>query len=341
MSETPTISVILPAYNAASTIGRAIASVRKQTFVGWELIVVDDGSTDGTLEVARKATAGDGRISFVSIEHGGVAQAHNAGLAKARGRFIARTDADDEMFPERLKAQVDLLLQRSELGGASCLVEFGGDRDAALGYALHVDWVNSLVEPDAIALNRFIESPLANPSMMVRRAVIDQFGSYEDSAWPEDYEYWLRLLEAGVRFAKVPQKLMRWNDPPGRLSRNHPRYSDEAFYGCKCHYLARWLKRDGGATGRPVYLWGAGRPTRKRFATLSDHGIELAGYIDVDPKKVGQTIDGLPVLGSTRIPPPGYGIVIGAVSVRGVRELIRGDLLARGHVEGRDFILAA
>jgi glycosyltransferase involved in cell wall biosynthesis len=190
MNETPTISVILPVYNAAATIGRAIASVRKQTFVDWELIIVDDGSTDETLEVARKSIAGDGRISFVSIEHGGVAQAHNAGLAKARGMFIARTDADDEMFPERLKAQVGLLSERSELGGVGCLVEFGGDRNEALGYALHVDWVNTLVEPDPIALNRFIESPLANPSMMVRRAVTDQFGSYEDSPWPEDYEYW-------------------------------------------------------------------------------------------------------------------------------------------------------
>jgi glycosyltransferase involved in cell wall biosynthesis len=274
------------------------------------------------------------------MENGGVAQAHNAGLAKARGRLIARTDVDDEMFTGRLKAQVMMLQQQSEVGGVSCLVEFGGDRRAALGYALHVDWVNSLVEPDVIALNRFIESPLANPTMMVRREVIEKFGSYEDSPWPEDYEYWLRLLDAGVRFAKVPLKLMRWNDPPGRLSRNHPRYSENAFYECKCHYLAKWLLRDQ-RRGKPVYLWGAGRPTRKRFATLKNYGVELAGYIDVDPKKVGQTIDGLPVLGATRIPPPGYGVVIGAVSVRGARELIRGDLLGRGHVEGRDFVLAA
>lgn len=341
MSKTPTVSVILPAFNAASTIGRAITSVRKQAFTDWELIIVDDGSTDETVKAARAAIVGDQRITILTIDHGGVARAHNAGLDKARGTFLARTDADDEMFPERLKAQVGLLLKRSELGGVSCLVEFGGDRDAALGYALHVDWVNSLIEPDAISLNRFIESPLANPSMMLRREVVDQFGRYEDSPWPEDYEYWLRLLDAGVRFAKVPQTLMRWNDPPGRLSRNHPRYSEDAFYGCKCHYLVKWLKRADVAGVRPVYLWGAGRPTRKRFAALKEHGMELSGYIDVDPKKIGQTIDGLPVLGAAKIPPPGYGFVIGAVSVRGARELIRGDLIARGHIEGRDFILAA
>lgn len=334
----PLVSVLLPAYNAAATVARAIASIRVQDTADWELIVVDDGSTDDTAAVALAAAQDDDRIQLVRVAHGGVIHANNAGLAGATGRFIARLDADDEAFPARLRRQVELLDARPELGGVGCLVEFGGSRDTALGYALHVDWVNGLREPDAIARARFIESPLVNPSMMVRREIFERHGSYEDTAWPEDYAYWLKLLDAGVRFAKVPDVLLRWNDPLGRLTRNDARYSDTAFYGCKCHYLARWLQREIDLA-RPVWLWGAGRVTRKRFAALAGEGVKLAGFIDIDARKTGRPLPAGPVIAPGAIPPDAF-VVVG-VGSRGARELIQAALMEQGRREGRDYILAA
>jgi glycosyltransferase involved in cell wall biosynthesis len=337
---TPAVSVVLPAYNAAPGIGRAVKSILAQNLHDWELIVVDDGSTDGTAEAAHAAGGGDPRLRLLSRPHGGIVAALNAGLAAARGAAIARMDADDEALPDRLRAQLALLGARPEIGVASCLVEFGGDPVAARGYALHVGWMNGLREPEAIALNRFIESPLAHPSAMFRRDLPERLGGYADAGWPEDYELWLRWMDAGVRFAKVPRVLLRWNDPPGRLSRCDPRYRVQAFYACKCRYLARWIRREV-SPGRPVLLCGAGRTTRQRFAALEREGVPLAGFIDADPRKVGRKVGGRPVLRVSEIPAPGRCFILGGVGTRGEREAIRGMLAARGHREGVDFLMAA
>lgn len=334
------VSIVMPAWNAAATIAVAVDSVRAQTFGAWELIIVDDGSTDDTAAVAERAAAEDTRVRLVGTEHQGIIGALNTGISVARAPLIARMDSDDVMHPGRLAAQVGFLDRHPEIGVVSCLVEFGGDRRGAQGYALHVDWINSLHRVEDIALARFIESPVAHPSVVFRRELIERHGSYAESGFPEDYELWLRWMEAGVRFAKVPEVLVRWNDRPGRLSRTDPRYAAEAFFACKCRYLGRWL-RATVAPGRHLLLWGAGRVTRKRFAGLVDPDMPITGYIDVDPRKVGTRVGGVPVIGIETIPAPASCFVVGAVGTRGAREWHRSLLLDRGFVEGRDFIFAA
>lgn len=330
----PLVSIVLPAYNAATTIARAVRGVMAQTLSDWELLIIDDGSTDDTVEVVERVGNGDLRVRCLRRAHGGMVDALNAGLAAARGRFIARMDADDEMLPERLAAQVALLEARPEIGVASCLVAFGGEASVARGYALHVAWMNALRDPDAIALNRFVESPVAHPSVLFRREVLHRHGGYAATGEPEDYELWLRWMDAGVRFAKVPEKLLVWHDSPARLSRTDSRYAVEAFYACKCRYLARVLPPD-----RPVWLWGAGRITRQRFAALERAGVRFAGFIDIDPRKIGRMVDGRPVIGLDAIPPNAF--VIGGVGTRGARGRIRAALVERGAREGRDFLMAA
>jgi glycosyltransferase involved in cell wall biosynthesis len=348
----PAVSVVLPVRNGAATLARAIASVRAQTLDTWELVLVDDGSTDGTAEIAADAARADGRVRVMRPSAGGegIVAALNTGIAAARGRWIARLDADDTMHPERLAAQLAWGEGGADGGGGatgdervglvSCLVEFGGDRTANAGYALHVDWLNTLTTPAEIALNRFVEAPLAHPSVMFRRELAERLGGYRDGAFPEDYELWLRWLDAGVRMAKVPRVLTTWHDGPGRLSRTDPRYAPEAFFRLKAVWIARELARSGG--GRPVWVWGAGRPTRKRAAALEAHGVEIAGYIDVDAKKLGRLGGtGVPVIGPEALPAAGEITVLGYVAARGARELCRAALAARGYAEGREFWMCA
>lgn len=336
----PVVSILLPVHNAAATLPRALASLFGQTLADWELVAIDDGSTDTTPQLLAAAAAADARVRIVAIPHAGIVAALAAGLAAARAPLIARMDADDECRPERLARQVALLAANPGIGVCATLVDFGGDPVARRGYALHVEWTNSLVTSEAIALNRFVESPLAHPSVMFRRELLAAHGGYRDHEWPEDYELWLRWLDAGVHFAKVPEPLLVWHDPPQRLSRNHPRYRTDAFYACKCHYLARWLSRHV-APGRPLFLRGAGKPTRRRFAALGTHGVRLAGYVDVDARKIGGTIAGLPVLAPEAVPAAAECFVLGAVGTRGARDFIRTQLSAQGRVEGRDFLMVA
>lgn len=338
MAASPLVSVLLPVRNAAATIARAVGSVQAQTLRDWELVVVDDGSSDGTRAWLRSAAPGEARIRLIEQPALGLVPALNAGLVAARGRFVARMDADDACHPERLAAQVAWLEANPGAGLVSCLVGFGGDRAASAGYALHVDWLNTLVAPEAIVLNRFIESPFAHPSVMFRRELVARHGGYRDGDFPEDYELWLRWLDAGVVMGKVPRELLTWHDAPGRLSRTDPRYDPEAFFRMKAEYLAKHLRRSGRLE---AWIWGAGRPTRKRAAHLAAHGLRIAGYIDVDVKKTGKRVGGVPVIGPDELPPPGRVFVLGYVAKRGVRELTRAELTGRGYAEGRDFLMGA
>ena len=341
VSGMPRVSVVLPVFNAVATIARAVASVRAQTWADWELVVVDDGSTDGTREILRGLAQQEKRMRVIERAHAGVAAAANAAMAAARGDFLARMDADDVAHPERLAAQVAWLdaAENRDVGVVGCLVEYGGDRAANAGYALHVDWVNALVTPEEIALGRFVEQPVVNPSVMVRRELVARHGGYRDGDFPEDYELWLRWLDAGVRIAKVPRVLLTWQDGPTRLTRTDERYAPDAFFRVKAEWIARELARSGG--GREVWVWGAGRHTRKRAAGLERWGVRIEGYVDVDVKKTGRGIGGtgLPVIGEGDLPLPGKIVVLSYVTTRGARDYNQARLVERGYVEGRDFWL--
>lgn len=337
---TPKISVTMPCYNCGDTVGRALDSLLAQTCTDFEIVAVDDGSTDNTAGVLADYARQDSRIRTFSIEHGGVIAAANAAIEAAEGQYIARMDADDEALPERLAAQSNLLDENPDVGLTGCRIRFGGCREKCAGYAHYVDWTNTLLTPEKISLNRFVEFPVPNPSIMFRQECVEVHGPYRDGDFPEDYELLLRWLEAGVNMAKVDEELLVWNDPPTRLSRNHPRYDVSAFYHIKTEYLARWL-----AINNPhhstVHILGSGRTTRKRADLLLAHGVEFAAYYDIDPRKIGHIVNGVKVIDRNDIPPVGEAFCIPYVASRGAREEIAEFLAERGYVLGKDYIPAA
>lgn len=335
--KSPVVSVVMPVRNAAATVVEALFSVRSQSLQNWEMIVVDDGSVDDTPLLLKHAASMDPRLRVVSTPPLGIVSALNTGCESARSGLIARMDADDWMYPERLAKQVGFLEAQPEIGLVSCQVEYGGD---AAGYAAHVDWVNELTTPREMELRRFVEAPVAHPSVLFRRELLMQHGGYRAGDFPEDYELWLRWMEAGVAFAKLPDTLLRWNDPPGRLSRSDARYSVAAFFDIKAGYLVRWLGAHV-AEERKLWLWGAGRITRRRFRTLADQGVRLEGYIDVDAAKVGRMIDGLTVRVHTDLPERETSFILAGVGARSAREQVAAYLNERGWEEGVDYLLVA
>lgn len=336
----PSISVVMPVKNAAATLPAAIESLLGQTEPDWELVAVDDGSTDGSLAVLHAFARRDPRIRIVAEPHRGLVPALNLALDSAAGRLIARMDADDVALPERLERQRRHLGRHPVVGLVVTRVVFGGDGERGAGYARHVEWTNTLLTHDEIALARFVESPLAHPSVMFRRELVDRLGGYADGDFPEDYELWLRWLDAGVRMEKLPEALLIWRDSPTRLSRSDPRYASEAFYRLKAGYLARWL-----AVNNPhhpaVTVWGAGRLTRKRARHLVDQGIGISAFVDIDPRKIGTTVGAVPVLGPDDLPAPGRRFVVSYVASVDARPLIERRLGVSGYRAGVDYVLAA
>ncbi len=341
----PRVSVCLPCHDAAATLPRALESLLAQTLTDFEIVAVDDGSTDATGDILADCARRDSRLRPIRIAHSGVALAFAQAVGASRAPYIARMDADDQCPPNRLAAQAELLDADPALDVVSGLVRFGGDRQASRGYALHVDWLNTLISHEDIALSRFVESPLCNPSTMFRRASWERFGGPRKSPpgqpFPEDYEMWLRWLELGARIGKVSEEVLIWHDPPTRLTRTHADYSDMAFATIRAKYLWRWLARRNPA--HPcVHVWGAGRVSRQRLAPLSALGLEISAYIDIDARKIGQRVHGVPVLSRETLPAPDSPdapFLLVNVGSRGAREEIREWLEERGWKAGEGFMV--
>jgi len=335
--QTPAVSVLLPAYNAAPYLPEALASLRAQELADWELVAVDDGSTDGTDEILAAAAAADARVRLLRQPHQGLVAALNAGLAASRAPLVARMDADDRMHPDRLRRQVAYLQADPGVALVSCLVECFPRAAIQEGLQRYEQWLNSLVTPEEIARDLFVESPLVHPSVTFRRAAVMDVGGYQEHGWAEDYDLWLRLHLAGARFAKVPAVLYYWRDRPDRLTRTGEAYSLRNFRRLKIHYL-----RQGFLRGRPnVLIWGAGRGGKAWGASLAEAGLAIAAFIDIDPKKIGRTRRGRPVIAPEALPPPGELPLLVTVGVKGARALIRAALAQRGYIEQRDYLCVA
>lgn len=332
MQPTPAITVVLPYFNAEKTLGSAVESVLRQTFSDFELILVNNNSTDGSERIAEHFASLDPRVRLVEEKRQGVAFASNIGFELASAPLLARMDADDEMFPVRLEKQADYLNSRKAIGLVGGQVEYHGEA-ANEGFRHYVEWSNSLTRPEDLFTNRFVELPIVNPTIMFRKKLFEKHGGYIDGEFPEDYEMILRWMENGVVMGKINLPVLKWYDRPKRLTRTDPRYSETAFYQMKSRYLTNYLT---ASSKDRIWIWGAGKLSRRRSSILEHHGIQIKGYIDIKPRNLS-----VPCIDYSEIPDRGNIFILSYVSNRGKREEIKKYLLGRGYIEGRDFLLVA
>ena len=337
----PLVTVVLPCYNAEKTLQETLISIQKQTLTDYELIAINDGSTDATLEILETWGKSEKRLRIIDQPHSGIVRTANVGIEETRSEYMARMDADDLAHPERLSQQVTFLDQNPKVGVVSSLVDVFPKTKVRKGYRIYVDWLNSLVLNTDIYREMFVESPVANPSVMIRKALLQKIGGYEDHGWPEDYDMWLRMYLAGVIFAKIPKVLLQWRDHPQRITRTDSRYSVKNFLRAKAHYLAL-----GPLQGRDgVIIWGAGMIGRRLGKHLQRQGVPLDLYIDIDPNKIGREKRGCPIISPedlvNRWKHYRNPMILAAVGARNARCLIRKRLNAYGFVEGRDWLAVA
>lgn len=343
----PLVSVVLPAWNAAHTLGAALQSLLDQCpaqgapVPDFEVVVVDDGSTDDTrtlLDHWRAPHRLGNRLRPLYLPHGGIVPALNAGLDAARGALIARMDADDTAHRHRLACQTAHLFDNRHIDLSATCVAFGGDRELAHGFAHFVDWQNSLVSHGQISLARFRDTPVCHPSVMFRRQCVDKWGAYRDGDFAEDWEIWLRWLHHGAVMDKLPQQMLVWNDAPNRATRADRRYAREACDRLRALWLARWLETNNPFHPQ-VWVIGAGRVARQRLAPLWQHGPFPAAYVDIDPRKIGNRVQGVAVVGRPALPPPGQCCILNALTAHGAAEEASQWLTLQGHQPGNFLIV--
>ncbi len=327
----PEISVILPYYNAEKTLRRAAKSILDQSFSDFELLLIDNNSSDKSASIALDLAAVDSRIRVLQESKQGVANAMNCGLKNAHGSYLARMDADDFSHPKRLEKQHQFLSRHPETGCVGTEVQFIPHNLNSEGFQRFVQWVNSFHTPEEIELNRFIEIPLVNPTIMFRRELFEKYGGCLDGDFPEDYELQLRYLSAGVRMAKLPEALLEWHDYSTRLTRTDRRYSTKAFFKTKALYFKKWSEQNNRFHPK-IWLWGAGRKTRQRAVFLEQEGLEIEGRIDIVKSKQD-------AIYYKNLPAPGRFFIVSMVTNTGAGEKIRTFLRQREYVEGDDFLL--
>jgi glycosyltransferase involved in cell wall biosynthesis len=214
MTKLPAVSIVVPVYNAAWCVGRAIDSVLAQGFRDFELIVVDDGSTDNTAAVL--ASYGPA-LRIVGKPNGGLSSARNAGMAAARGRYIAFLDADDWWLPGKLERQVALMELRPELAFCSTTARIEGPDGAALG-----EWRCSCAAQPALEAiflaNAFVAG--SGSAVLARHEALKQAGDFDESLRSlEDIDMWMRLAATGG-YACVDEPLAVILKRPDSMSRN-------------------------------------------------------------------------------------------------------------------------
>ena len=331
----PLVSVLLPARNAAATLRTALDSIARQRDVLLECVVVDDASQDATRQIAETFAKRDARVRIVPGAGSGIVDALERGLEACRGAFIARMDADDWMHRDRLRLQVALFRSSRELAAVGTHVRVF-PRPLNQGMGQYEAWLNSLVSSDDIALNAFVECPIAHPTLMIRREVIETH-RYRKTGWPEDYDLVLRLLGASERLAVVPRRLHGWRDGAHRLSRVHPDYGLDRFTACKALYLSNgFLSR-----AKRYVLCGYGDTGRSLRAALAEHGRTPALIVDVHPGRIGNAIHGAAVVGPDALTERTELPIVASVSGARRRASIRTSLESMGYAEGVDFICAA
>jgi glycosyltransferase involved in cell wall biosynthesis len=332
----PSVSVLIPAFDAERTLPLCLESIRRQALSHWECVIVDDGSRDATAAVARSFAARDRRFRVLDRPHRGIVASLNDGLDACRGALVARMDADDWMHRDRLALQHEALERDSGLAGVGCHVRIFPRAHMSDGRRSYESWLNAIETRDQVRAESFIECPIAHPSLMLRRSLLADLG-FRDAGWPEDYDLVLRLLGAGESLAVVPRRLLGWRDTPDRLSRTHPSYAIERFTDCRAAFLAQGLL----ANDDEYLLWGYGDTGRSLRRALLAHGKRPSHIIELHPGRIGQRIHGAPVIDPTGLKDLGGRPLVASVAGLTARTRIRSALRELGRREGVDYVCAA
>lgn len=209
MAEIPQISVVLPVYNGGDYLEEAVQSILDQTYSDFELLVIDDGSTDGSLQLLREFEKTDKRIRLFARENRGLVPTLNELISMARGTWIARMDADDIARPQRLARQLEWL-QKTGADVCGSWVQRFGSGDNRLVQLYQSD--------HAIKTALLFFSPFAHPSVMFRASLAKML-PYDDN-WikAEDYDLWIRAAQAGWKMSNVPEALLLYRVHQGQVS---------------------------------------------------------------------------------------------------------------------------
>jgi glycosyltransferase involved in cell wall biosynthesis len=238
MSGTPTVSVVMPAFNAAEFLDEAISSILEQTFRDFEFLIIDDGSTDSTASILAKYGKADSRLRVFRQSNEGMISALNRGCRLARGRYIARMDADDVSLPHRIERQVDYMEKNPRVGIVGTWTT-QIERDGSV----RGNWCPSPL-PKFLRWKHFFGGCVHHPSVLIRRDVLEKIDFYRpDAVHVEDLDLWLRA-SAITEFGNVPEVLLKYRVWDESVSQRRQLKSREIHMKLMASFIGEFLGVD-------------------------------------------------------------------------------------------------
>lgn len=283
----PLVSILIPFKNTAVFLDECLDSILKQTYLNWEVLAVNDHSSDGSLKVIQKFAERDSRIQILQNSGTGIIEALRAAYSKSKGQFITRMDSDDIMTPNKLEVLVTSLLDSGKGHLAVGQVKYFSDQGISNGYERYEVWLNQLTKTGNNYSEIYKECVIPSPCWMVYREDFDSCGAFEPNRYPEDYDLAFRFYEKGLYCIPVDELLHYWRDYDTRTSRTNEHYAQNYFLPIKLYYFLKLDYQDS----RPLVVWGAGNKGKKIAQSLIEKQIDFHWVCD-NPKKIGKSIYG-------------------------------------------------
>ncbi len=329
----PLVSIIMAVKDTEPYLPECLDSILAQTYPHWELLAVNDHSTDRSSDILRSYAAQDSRIRVYNSDRPLLIPTLQVAYHHSQGPLINRMDSDDRMPVDKLEALVKAWQQHGLgtviAGGTEHFVDEGEVGD---GFRRYERWLNDVARRSAHYQEIYQECVIPSHSWLIHRDDLDAVGAFDPEVYPEDYDLCFRFYRQKLRVVGLDKVLHYWRDRPDRISRTWECYQDNRYFDLKLRYFYE-LDRD---QSRPLVLWGAGRNGKdlaKQLLTYED----TFHWVCDNPRKIGKDVYGIRMEDFQRIPELDNSQVIIAVASQDDKETIRRHLSGWSKELGKDY----
>lgn len=281
----PLISILIPFKNTELFLGECLDSIINQTYSNWELLIIDDNSTDNSYSLVESYTKKDTRIKLFKNEGSGIINALKLAFSKSKGTYITRMDSDDIMPNIKLETLLKNLQQHGKRYIATGLVSYFSAEGISDGYRKYETWLNKLTSKGTNYSEIYKECVIPSPCWMISREDLLNIDAFNPTRYPEDYDLTFRFYQANYKIIPCNQTLHFWRDYGTRASRTDANYAENSFIDIKLYYF---LKLDYNKE-QPLVIWGAGNKGKAIAKKLNALNIPFYWICD-NPKKIGKHI---------------------------------------------------
>ncbi|MBR9846633.1 MAG: glycosyltransferase [Algicola sp.] len=281
----PLISILTPFKNTSEFLPECLNSILQQTYEHWELLIVDDHSTDHSYAIVNEFAQKDPRIKLFKNSGSGIINALRLSFEECSGTYITRMDSDDIMHPKKLEFMLNDLQKHGRKHIALGLVKYFSETGIGDGYAKYESWLNDLTSKGNNYNEIYKECVIPSPCWMIHKEDLKACKAFYPNRYPEDYDLTFRFYKNNIKCIPCNKILHYWRDYSTRASRTDSNYAENHFLELKLFYFLKLNYNDS----RPLVIWGAGQKGKTIAKLLQKNNISFIWICD-NPKKIGKHI---------------------------------------------------